>query len=570
MRIGFSVKVLGQAGLKSHDTRRWQNEPHLSVSLAYLRDILGYLGRVGIRMYRMASDLAPYLAHPELPQFAHQIDECLPELALVGEIAMQQDVRLSFHPSAYVTLSTPDDALADRSMKYLTGLARILDAMGQGPEAIIVVHVGGAYEDREAALARWAARYYQLPEAARRRLALENDDSLFSLSDVYRLHQRTGVPLVFDYLHHLNHNPERIPLAEALTLALSTWPEGVRPKVHFASPRTELRQVKTETGVRLQPPLWTQHADYVNPFEFIHFLQAAEGERPFDVMLEARARDLAVLRLQADLARYAPELAARFALATPQVAEPAEAYAALPPSAEEDARVLVVIMNNPRDFALARDAGWYRIPLARAPRLVAADYLAFYQTRVFGKEAWAIHYYAPVRGYRIVTRVQLLPDEADHPRAHERYYKIEIGPLQRLERPIPSRRLRRVTFIPTTLSRLLHAGEINDLWLGNPIQERLWAELKGKGIEAEREYTIREADEVYQVPFAIPCQRGGIALTAEALLEEHPLPLPADWTWWPIPLEEGNPSTADWASRLRQEIARRGGIQTPRPGTPLT
>ena len=65
MRLGFAVKVLGESGLRSHDTRRWQNQPHLSVSLVYLRDIFGYLRRQGISMYRMASQLAPYLTHPE-------------------------------------------------------------------------------------------------------------------------------------------------------------------------------------------------------------------------------------------------------------------------------------------------------------------------------------------------------------------------------------------------------------------------------------------------------------------------------------------------------------------------
>lgn len=562
MRIGFSVKVLGQAGLKSHDTRRWQNSPHLSVSLAYLRDILGYLNRSGLRMYRMAADLAPYLAHPDLPQFAHQIEECEAELGLIGELASTLGVRLSFHPSAYVALGSPEEAIAARSARYLTGLARILDAMGLGPEAVVVVHVGGAYEDREATLARWATRYYALPEATRRRLALENDDSLFSLADVYRLHQRTGVPLVFDYLHHLNHNPEGIGLVEALGLALNTWPEGLCPKVHFSSPRTEVRQIETAVGTRLEPPLWTQHADYVNPFEFIHFLRAADGQRPFDVMLEARACDLAALRLQADLARYAPELATWLEPRICQIMEPPESYAVWPDQDEGEARVLVVVMNSPRDFALAREAGWYRIPLARAPRLVAADYLAFYQTRVFGDEAWAIHYYAPVRRYRITTRVELLPEEPDHPRAHERYYKIEIGPLQRLERPIPSRRLRRITFIPTTLSRLLCAQEINDLWMGNPLQERLWAELKAYGIEAEWEYSIREAGQEYTVPLAVPCHVGGVALITGGEFLSEEAKLPSGWAWFPVAPHEKD----DWLTSLQQEIIRRGGIRPAQVG----
>jgi UV DNA damage endonuclease len=478
MRIGFPVNVLGQPGLKAYDNRRWQSGPHLSVSLAYLRDLLFYLRRRKLFMYRMAADLAPYLARPDLPQFARQIDDCLPELALAGELANAAGVRLSFHAGAAVVLDSLEAAVLDRATAYLAGLARLLDAMGLGPEAVVVVHVGGLYGDRAASLARWALRYETLPEAVRRRLALEHDDSLFALTDGYWLHQRTGVPLVFDYLHHLNYNPEGLGLAEALELALSTWPAAVRPKIHFASPRTELYRVQWGNELRLRPPQWTQHADFVNPFEFIALLRLSAGRmRPFDVMIEARGRDLAALRLRADLVRYAPDLASCLDAAPARVAESPEPYSACPTVGEEDARVLVAVMNAPRDLWLAREQGWYRIPLARAPRLVGADYLAFYQTRAFGQEAWAIRYYAPITGYRVVMRRDLLPDEPEHPRARDWYYQILIGSLQRLEPAIPSRRLRRVTFIPTTLSRLLSALEINDLWMRDRLQERLWIEV---------------------------------------------------------------------------------------------
>src|SRR5215211_8598765 len=92
------------------------------------------------------------------------------------------------------------------------------------------------------------------------------------------------------------------------------------------------------------------------------------------------------------------------------------------------ARVLVVIVNRLRDLGAARDEGWYRIPLARAPRALHAEYLAFYQTAVFGAERWAVRYLAQVRAVSIVTRAALLPEEAGHPRAGERYYRFAIGP----------------------------------------------------------------------------------------------------------------------------------------------
>jgi very-short-patch-repair endonuclease len=187
----------------------------------------------------------------------------------------------------------------------------------------------------------------------------------------------------------------------------------------------------------------------------------------------------------------------------------------------KSARVLVAVMNNRRDLDIARHEGWYRIPYERAPARVGADYLAFYQTKAFDREQWAVNYYAPIRHYRLVARRDLLPREPDHPRADAPYYKIEIAPLQRLPRPIPSRRLRRITFIPTTLDRLLHAEEINDLWCGSVVEERIWRMFKTNGISAERRYPLREDQEAYVVDFALLCRRGKIAvcLEGEGLVE---------------------------------------------------
>ncbi|HSN76871.1 MAG TPA: UV DNA damage repair endonuclease UvsE [Anaerolineae bacterium] len=315
MRLGFPVKVLGQAGLKEHDSRRWQNNPHLSVSLAYLRDIFEYLRRERIAMYRISSDLAPYLTHPELTQFHGQIEECAAELAAVGHLAREIGLRLSFHPSQYVVLNAPDEALVARSALDVVTQAELLERMGLDDEAVVVLHVGGVYEGRERARERFVLAFERLPEPARRRLALENDDTRFGVADTLWIHQRTGVRLIFDNLHHHNFNPERMPLRDALAACLETWSPHVRPKVHFSSPRTEMRVAEQQdpaTGRRvqvLQPPLWTRHSDYIHPFEFIAFLREAAGLRPFDVMLEAKGKDLALLRLRADVQRYAPDLA---------------------------------------------------------------------------------------------------------------------------------------------------------------------------------------------------------------------------------------------------------------------
>ncbi len=310
MRLGFAVKVLGAPGLPSHDSRRWQNQPHLSVSLAYLRDIFLYLESRSIRFYRLAGQLAPYLTHPDLPAFHRQLDECATELAAVGDLARQQRLRLTLHPGFFVQLNSPEPALLARSIAELETAAALLDGMGIGREGVIVVHVGGVHDDAAAGRARFVRGWEQLPANVRARVVLEHDDRRYSLSDALWIHRRTGVPVVFDSLHHRCLNPENIPPIDGLRLALSTWPADVRPKIHISSSRTEIRYLRRPDGVRMQAPLLNQHSDFLDPFPIIDLLSNALSLslRPFDILLEAKAKDVALLRLRGQIERYAPAL----------------------------------------------------------------------------------------------------------------------------------------------------------------------------------------------------------------------------------------------------------------------
>lgn len=350
LRLGFPVKVMAVPGLKSNDTRPWRQGPHLKASLEHLHRVLDHLGRTGITMYRMSSDLAPYATHPDLPRFHRMVEESDAELAAFGARARAMNLRLSFHPSQYVLLNSPDPEITRKSIADLASQADMLDRMGLGPEAVLVTHVGGTYGNREEGRARWLEGYAACPEPVRRRLVLENDDLRFSAADVLWVSGHCGVPLVFDHQHFWCLNPEGLGLREALARMLATWPEGVRPKMHFSSPRTELREIKKAVTDRdraamaaggvaqgllkepvtatsrvktvLLPPVWTGHADYANPFEFATFMRIAAG-LDFDVMLESKAKDLAVIRLRSDLVRYAPDVARRFGLGVADVvAEP--------------------------------------------------------------------------------------------------------------------------------------------------------------------------------------------------------------------------------------------------------
>ena len=152
------------------------------------------------------------------------------------------------------------------------------------------------------------------------------------------------------------------------------------------------------------------------------------------------------------------------------------------------ATVLVAVMNNPRDWEIARRQHWYRMPVSRAPkRGVSAPILAFYQTRDFDLEKWAIRYYAHTTSWDTVPRIQLLPDEPKHPRAREQYYRVGLADIRLLPHPIVSTKWRRITFIVTHWARLEAAQEVNDLLHGSIWEERLWRALRKLGRLAEED-----------------------------------------------------------------------------------
>ena len=142
---------------------------------------------------------------------------------------------------------------------------------------------------------------------------------------------------------------------------------------------------------------------------------------------------------------------------------------------------LVAIMPEVRDMEIARMLGWYRIPLRTAPKLIEADFVAFYQTSAFGEgHRWQVEYAAPVRGHELTTRGQLFKDEMDHPRKNEEYYKISLGEVFALPHPILAENWKRVTFLYTTGERILSADKMTDLVTYDREREVLWHALREK------------------------------------------------------------------------------------------
>jgi len=181
--------------------------------------------------------------------------------------------------------------------------------------------------------------------------------------------------------------------------------------------------------------------------------------------------------------------------------------------------VLVCLVPSPRDLEIARLLGWYRIPLRTAPKVIAVDYLAFYQPGSFGERAGQIEFVAGVRGHELTTRAELLRDEPDHPRAREEYFKLQLDGLEKLPQPIPAEKWKRLTFLYSTGEYLLNAKTLNDLVVAGEDRQTLWKSLRERAAH-EQAYQ----DELPDVD--IPPEALAALLGIRELQSDHNLPHP--------------------------------------------
>ena len=164
---------------------------------------------------------------------------------------------------------------------------------------------------------------------------------------------------------------------------------------------------------------------------------------------------------------------------------------------DPSALILVGILPGRKDLEIARLLGWYRIPLRFAPKIVNVDVVAFYQGSAFGRDhQWRIESFAPVRGVELTTRGELLKDEPKHARANEEYYKLELGPLQFISKPILAGKWKRITFLYTTGELFYHAKTINDLVVRSEERAVLWRSLRERALKGN----LYRAEDIPEFP----------------------------------------------------------------------
>ncbi len=233
----------------------------------------------GIFFFRISSDIVPFASHPVCTfnwqkYFAHK-------LSAAGRFAMDNGMRISMHPDQFTIINSIDSEIFLRSRRELEYHAQLLDLMGLDNTARIQVHVGGVYGDKRGAMERFAERFTELDERVRRRLVVENDDRSFNVKDCLLLHQKTGIPVLFDVFHD-SLNPSGLSLSEILPEVAGTWKQSDGlPMFDYSSQKRGARA--------------GQHAEHIDIGEFLAFIGASKGF-DFDIMLEIKDKEKSTLK----------------------------------------------------------------------------------------------------------------------------------------------------------------------------------------------------------------------------------------------------------------------------------
>ena len=245
---------------------------------------LKFCANHGIGSFRILSPILPVKTHPTVGYHVEELpgaDGIVAQFRRAGEFARVHGIRTGLHPDQFVVLNSPDENIVARSIADIESQAEIAEWTNADT---VNIHGGGGYGDKSAALARFRRNLERLSSRARTRLTVENDDKTFTPADLLPLCRAEGVPLVYD-AHHHRCLPDNLSVEEATAAARETWPQR-EPLFHISSPLAGWHGPQPE-----------RHHDYINPEDF----PPAWRGWPLTVEVEAKAKELAVLKLLVDL-----------------------------------------------------------------------------------------------------------------------------------------------------------------------------------------------------------------------------------------------------------------------------
>ena len=261
-------------------------------NLDALEKILRYNIENEIHFYRITSNLIPLLTHPEVEFDYKRFFK--KDFEYIGNLIKDNNIRVDTHPDQFNVINSTKKDVVESTLRNLKAQAELFDDLNY-PYGKMVLHVGSSQGGKEESIDRFINNLKLFPKNITDKLIIENDDKTFTARDVLCLCKQINKPMVLDVHHHICNN-EGEEIEELLPEVFKTWEnEILPPKIHFSSPREFENDRK--------------HADYINSSDFIKFLEKAKEvcDIDFDIMIEAKQKDLALEKLMKELKELKPE-----------------------------------------------------------------------------------------------------------------------------------------------------------------------------------------------------------------------------------------------------------------------
>jgi len=294
MRIGYACinMTLGEKNIttnrgmirKTFDSKGLNYVSELSLqNVRDLIEVIKWNEKNGINLYRMSSDMFPWMSEYEIEDLP-DYEKIKENLLVAGNLSKDLDQRLSFHPSPYCVIASENPDVVKKSIKELRQHGQIMDLMGleRSYKYPINIHINTTKPTKKDAADRFINTFKVLPESVKKRLVVENDDkkTQFTPSDLYEMiYKESGIPITYDFLHH-KCNPDSLSEMEALDLCISTWPKETIALTHFSDSR-KLFEDSSAKEVAHSDWIWSKIETY---------------DRVFDIELEVKMKDLALLK----------------------------------------------------------------------------------------------------------------------------------------------------------------------------------------------------------------------------------------------------------------------------------
>lgn len=216
------------------------------LGLANARDIekmIRWNERYGIKFMRLSSEMFPFASHEE---YGYNLAFAAEVLARAGKVATELNHRLTTHPGQFTQIGSPRREVVAASIRDLEYhdemLSRLCLSEQLDRDAVMILHMGGTYGDKEATLDRFRENYRNLSAGVRKRLVLENDDVSWSVHDLLPICEELDIPLVLDFHHHniVFDSSMREGTLDIMSLydrIKATWTrKNITQKMHYSEP----------------------------------------------------------------------------------------------------------------------------------------------------------------------------------------------------------------------------------------------------------------------------------------------------------------------------------------------